>query len=559
MEQLRKLYVSLSGGQRLAIGGVIAVALAAYGLVQWQAAASFKPLYTSLSQEDAGAVVQKLKQSGVLYQLADNGSTILVPDVNIAESRLEMALAGLPKTGRIGFEIFDRTNLGITEFSEQINYQRALEGELERSVMSLTEVEQARVHITFAKTSVFTEAREPAKASVLVKIRPGSQLGDHNVLAISHLLAAAVEALDPRAVSILDMNGNLLSRARGSSPLDAEQVSDSMVEYKQSLERNLVSKIRETLDPLVGPDKFRTGVSVECDFTSGELSEESYDPAQQVMVSSHLTEESTGPGAGASGGIPGTASALPRPRPEGSNTATGTFRRSENVAYQTSRTVQRTKIPQGTVKRISAAVLVDFAVRWEGEGEEQKRVLTAPDPEKLEVIRELVAAAIGLDPARGDQLTVQTLPFESTLQLENPAFESPMAPGEGTDSESTEQYRQLFEQMMRNPAVLVAAALTVCALLALVVWAARRAGKRRRLVEEEARQRALQAASGQNLGGLQGAGALGLPAMGGHVLPALGAGRDQPLTLAAREIVTQDAELSAGIVQGWLIEGGGER
>jgi flagellar M-ring protein FliF len=263
MEQLKKLSESLSGGQRLAIISAIALSLATLGFIRWSASANFKPLYTSLSQEDAGAVIQKLKESGVEYRLVDGGSTILVPDTNVAESRLEMAVAGLPKTGRIGFEIFDRTNLGVTEFAEHINYQRALEGELERSVMSLTEVEQARVHVTFPKTSVFSESREPAKASVLLKIRPGTQLADRNVLAISHLLAAAVEGLDPRAVSILDMNGNLLSRARGTSMGDLEQVSDSMVDYRQALERNLTSKIRETLQPLLGESGFRAGVSVE--------------------------------------------------------------------------------------------------------------------------------------------------------------------------------------------------------------------------------------------------------------------------------------------------------
>jgi flagellar M-ring protein FliF len=558
MEQLKKLYESLSGGQRLAIVAAIGIALAALGLIRWSVAASFKPLYTSLSQEDAGAVIQKLKESGVEYKLVDGGATILVPDTNVAESRLEMAVAGLPKTGRIGFEIFDRTNLGVTEFAEHINFQRALEGELERSVMSLTEVEQARVHVTFPKTSVFTESREPAKASVLLKLRPGTQLADRNVLAISHLLAAAVEGLDPRAVSILDMNGNLLSRARGTSPAGMEQVSDSMVDYKQALERNLVSKIRETLEPVLGHDGFRAGVSVECDFTSGERSEELYDPNQSVLVTSHVTEEGIGPGDGPSGGIPGTASALPRPRDEGAVTGTGTFRRSENVSYQTSRTLQKTKIPQGTVKKLSAAVLLDYAVRFEGSGEDQKRVLTPPDPEKIEAIRALVAGAIGLDATRGDQLTVQTLPFESTLQLENPAFGPSPVPGGDADLQPLERYQRMLQQ---NPIAFVGVALAICAVLGLAAWILLRA-RQQKVRVEELQRKSLAAASGSGSAdgsAIQGDAGTGLPATtqayANLAASMLAAPQDRPLALAVREIVIKDAELSAGIIQGWLLQG----
>jgi flagellar M-ring protein FliF len=559
MEQLKKLYESLSGGQRLAIISAIALSLATLGFIRWSASANFKPLYTSLSQEDAGAVIQKLKESGVEYRLVDGGSTILVPDTNVAESRLEMAVAGLPKTGRIGFEIFDRTNLGVTEFAEHINYQRALEGELERSVMSLTEVEQARVHVTFPKTSVFSESREPAKASVLLKIRPGTQLADRNVLAISHLLAAAVEGLDPRAVSILDMNGNLLSRARGTSMGDLEQVSDSMVDYRQALERNLTSKIRETLQPLLGESGFRAGVSVDCDFTSGERSEESYDPEKSVVLSSHVTEEGQGPGSAPSGGIPGTASALPRPRADGATTSAGNFRRSENVSYQTSRTIQKTKIPQGTVRKISAAVLVDYAVRVEGEGDQQKRVLAPPGPEKMEAIRELVAGAIGLDTTRGDQLTVQTLPFESTLtlQLENPTFAPSPTPGSDVELQGLERYQQMFKQ---NPLVFIGVGLAICAVLGLAAWILLRA-RQQKVRVEEADRKALAAAAEMRAGGnlIEGRAGTGLPAgmqgSGDVIASLLAASENRPLTVAVREIVVKDAELSAGIVQGWLIRG----
>src|SRR5579883_3491739 len=182
MDQLKKLSQSLSPRQRLAIlAAVVVCAGAIWTLTDWRRAGDFKPLYTSMAPEDAGAVVQKLKESGVAYRLGDGGGTVLVPSAKVAEARLELAAAGLPKSGRMGFELFDKTNFGATEFVEHINYQRALEGELERSMMALAEVEQARVHLTFAKESVFLESAQPAKASVMLRLRPGARLQPQNV------------------------------------------------------------------------------------------------------------------------------------------------------------------------------------------------------------------------------------------------------------------------------------------------------------------------------------------------------------------------------------------
>jgi flagellar M-ring protein FliF len=558
MEQLKQLYGALSHRQRLAIVSAVAVALAAVGLLRWQASASFKPLYTSLSPEDAGGIIQKLKERGVEYQLADNGATILVPVDHVAESRLEMALAGLPKSGRIGFELFDRTNLGVTDFAEHINYQRALEGELERSVMSLAEVEQARVHITLSKDSVFTQSREPAKASVLLKLRPGVVLAPPSVVAVSHLVAAAVEGLAPQAVSVVDMDGNLLSHPRNSGPLDTAQSSDSFVEYQQSLEKSLTNKINETLEPLLGAGRFRAGVSVECDFTKSEQSEELFNPEQSVVTSSHVTEESTG-GASASTGIPGTASALPRPRPEGGPAGSGVSRRSENTTYQASRTVRRTTTPQGSVKKISAAVLVDYVLEREGEGEQQKRNLQPRPPDKMDAIRELVAAAIGLDPSRGDQLIVQTMPFETTLQLQNQDLEL-TAPGADPSAS-----QPILDRLRQDPMLMVAVAVAVCLLLGAAVWLMRRSRKKSS-AELQKSQPALPAASSSGAGGElteQEAAKVAKVHVGGDLaaprtleVPRLLSPRHDMLVREVQDIVNKDTELSAGIIHGWLVEEG---
>src|SRR5260370_29662458 len=265
-----------------------------------------------------------------------------------------MAAAGLPRSGRVGYELFDKTNFGSTDFTEQVNYHSALEGELERSVQSLSEVEQARVHITLPKNSLFLENRQEAKASVMVKLRPLQKLSPLNVLAITHLIASAVEGLKPEGVSLLDMHGNLLNRPRRDAGDDLAG-SDAALDYRQRIEKDVLVKVNSTLEPLLGPAKFRAGVSVECDFSGGEQSEETFDPNKSVMISSQKTEDLSG--SANVGGVPGTPSSLPRPtsRP-GSSSGGGTTRRTESIAYQSTHTVKRIKLPQGILKRMSLSL-----------------------------------------------------------------------------------------------------------------------------------------------------------------------------------------------------------
>ena len=424
---MKKLLANLSLAHRLTI---LAVALAAaggiYALIHYQKESDFKPLFTGVAPEDAAAIVQKLRESGIEYRLPEGGGSVLVPSAHLAELRLTMAAAGLPKTGRIGFELFDKTNLGATEFTEHINYRRAIEGELERSVMSLAEVEQARVHVTFPKDSVFLESQQPAKASVLVKVRPHAQLAAANVTAIANLVASAVEGLSPSAVSVLDMNGNLLSRPKDANP-DGTGAADGSLDYRRQIETDLLSKINGTLEPLLGANKFRAGVSVECDFTGGELSEETFDPSRSVMASSQRSEDTAG--LAGSAGIPGTPSTLPHvANKTGSSASSRVTRMTESITYQTTRTVKKTRLPAGAVKKMSLAVLVDNDLTWQPDKTGFKRVLVAPSPEKLKAIHDLVAGVTGFNAERGDQLVVETLPFETTLNIEPPELAKPAAP-----------------------------------------------------------------------------------------------------------------------------------
>lgn len=485
LAQLQQMWTRLNARQRasivLATAGIIG---AIYMMVQWQTERDFTPLFENLAPEEAGQIVSRLKESGVEVRLAENGTRILVPSARVAEQRVALASQGLPQTGRIGFEIFDQTNFGATDFTEQVNYQRAIEGELERSLMTIQEIERARVHITFAKNSVFLENQQPAKGSVMVKLKQGMSLQPRQVAAVTHLVASAVEGLTPEQVSIVDMRGNLLSRPRGArSGLD-EEAPDSLLQFRKRVEEDLHSKLVSTLDPLVGAGRYRASVVADLDMTSGDESSELFDPDQSVMTSTQKQEDVST--SSRSGGVPGTASNLPdgsgaTPRGGGS----GVVRRSESVAFQTSRTVRHRKLPQGMLKRVSVAVLLDHRLRWEGTGENATRILEAPDQKMIDSIRELVTGAVGLSEERGDQLVVESLPFEHTLN-EAPPAEPGGAPVEAAPGIPLPAFLADWTKDL-PPWALPAAAgglLLLFALVAFLLWRRARMRSRMRMVPQ---------------------------------------------------------------------------
>lgn len=426
MDQLSKLFAALSIRQRIGILFTAILAAAGIaGLVHWVHESDFHPLFTGMSSEDAAAVVQKLKETGIEYRIGQNGTSVLVPEAKVDEIRLELAAAGLPKTGRVGFELFDKTNLGVTDFTEHVNYRRALEGELERSIRSLSQLQQARVHITFPKDSVFLESREPAKASVLVDVRPGATLLPQNVAAITNLVASAVEGLNPDYVSVVDMQGNLLSRAR-KTPVDGSDSNDAPLEFRHQLEKDLKSKVEATLEPLLGASKFQVEVSADCDFSTVEQSDETFDPTRSVMVSSQRSEDLAGTPQPA--GVPGTQSNTPRPTSRPVVTSSSVSRRTESTQYETTRTVRHSKTPQGALKRLSASVLIDQEVQWVGKGKQRHKLVVPPSAEKMKAIHDLVAGVLGIVPERGDQLIIETLPFEQTLVADDDDAANKTAP-----------------------------------------------------------------------------------------------------------------------------------
>ncbi len=412
------MWSSLSATQKISLA--MAAAVVGGGLwsfERWARERDFKPLYTEVSNEEAGAVIARLREIGVEYRLNETGTVILVPSARLAETRLQLATGGLPRHGRIGFELFDQTKFGATEFAEQVNYRRALEGELERSVLSLSQVEQARVHISLPKESVFLDYQQPAKGSVTMKLRRSQRLMPEQVRGIAYLVASAVEGLSPDMVSVLDVEGNLLSRPRKPGA----ESSGEELELQQKVEREIAQKVLHTVEPYLGPGKARASVSAEVELNAGEQTEEILDP-NPVALSSQKTEEQSQP-AWASG-PPGTASNVPRGSPRPASGGTSMTRKQENSTYQTSKTVTRMKLEKGAIKRLSVAVVVDHKITSDTAG---KRAAIPRTADEMKTIRDLVVAAAGIVESRGDLLTIENLPFETPVAFQAPPEAAPVA------------------------------------------------------------------------------------------------------------------------------------
>jgi flagellar M-ring protein FliF len=478
LNQIRELWARLTLRQKISLGlALLVMGGGIYWFVRDRKERDYKPLFTQIAPEDAGQVTTKLKEKAIEYKISEDGNSILVRSANLAELRMEMAAAGFPRSGRIGFEIFDKTNFALTEFAEQVNYQRAMEGELERTINTLREVEHARVHLTFAKNSLFVENRQPAKASVVLKLKSGHRLPASAVQAITFMLSSAVEGLAPEQVSLIDHNGVLLNRPKKSLTAD-EEMPEMLLEYRQKLERDLLAKVNQTLGPLLGEDKFRAGITVDCELSTAEASEETFDPEKAVVMSEQKTEDISG--IPLATGVPGTPSNLPRPVSRPVSAMTNTQRKTESTNYQASRTIRRTKTPQGGIRRISLSVLFDQDMRWEGVGAKAKRIYDVPSPEKVKAIRDVVSAAVGIVAER-DLVIVESLPFDTTVRVPAPAAPIP-PPAPKPLFVIPEPLLKILPPPLRDPmvlaAVVIGAGLLLLFLGLAVFWFLRRKKKK---------------------------------------------------------------------------------
>jgi flagellar M-ring protein FliF len=413
---------SMAGAFLVVVGLVVASAW-------WLNATTYRVLFSDMDAESASQVVSRLRERKVVYELTDGGRTVRVPDTLVDQLRLDFSGQGMPVSGRIGFEIFDRTQFGATEFLEHVNYRRALEGEIARTIATIAEVAGARVHIAMAKGSLFGSREQPAKASVVLKLRhPQRPLGASTIQGISSLVAASVEGLRPESVVVVDSYGRPLTRAVGD---DAEPLGAAQLERQQRYERDMAMRVVALLEPVVGAGRVRVNVAARLHHDSEDRLEESWDP--NAVVRSRTSTEEGGPGAGVSQGVAGARANLPGAAlpgddlpstetlapPAGVQARPAALRSAETVNYEVGKVVRHTVRPRGDLARISVAVILDDAQAASRDGDGHVVKASRPrDPGEMQKIHGLVAAAVGLDPDRGDLLTVENIAFDEPLPEE---------------------------------------------------------------------------------------------------------------------------------------------
>lgn len=380
---------------------VMTIALMA-GIMLWSERIDYQVLYSNLTQEDAGQVVSKLKEMKVPYKV--DGNAIYVPSNKVYEVRLDLAAQGVPQGGGIGFEIFDKNQLGVTEFVQRLNYVRALQGELARTIRGLAEVDQVRVHIAIPERTIFTEKEEKPSASIFLKLKPGRVLSQGQIGGIVHLVSSSIEGLSPENVTVIDNMGNLLSKpSEGDVLADAKQR-----DYQKSVDKDYEGKLSSMLEGIVGKGKAIVRVTTKIDYAQVEKTEESFDPDTIAMRSVQRSSEKSG--GSASGGIPGVLSNQPGQQPAtASSSPNSSQKQSENINYEVSRSVSKIIQPRGEVKSISVAVLVDGTYKKE----KDKQVYQARSDTEMKKYDEIIRAAIGFNKDRGDQVIVENVPFET--------------------------------------------------------------------------------------------------------------------------------------------------
>lgn len=391
-------------------------------LVLWSNQPKLRPLYTNLNSKDAGAIVTKLKESNIPYTIEGNGSVINVPAGSLYETRLNLASQGLPSGGGVGFEVFDKTSFGVTDFTQKINYQRALEGELGRTIQGLSEVRQARVHLVMPQPELYSAKEKDATASVLVDLNPNETLKLDQIRGVIHLVASSVEGLKPENITLLDSKGTILSDlvaddlamekedARGgkmgSSGSRLMKVTDRQIEIQHQFEKELERKVANMLDKVLGPNRASVKVTAELNFNQEEADVESFQPVvnnQGIVRSSQRKVESFSGNATLPGGVPGTDSNIANNIP-GYQTYAGAgnsayTKNEETTNYEISKKVAHTIEAPGSVRRLSVAVLVDSL-----------------QPQQVDSIQKAVEAAAGLDLNRGDKVAVENISFDTSAR-----------------------------------------------------------------------------------------------------------------------------------------------
>jgi flagellar M-ring protein FliF len=414
----------------LMVAGAAAIAVI-IALVLWAKTPDYKVLYSNLADQDGGAIVTQLTQMNVPYRFSDNGSAIEVPADKVYDLRLRLAQQGLPKGGAVGFELLDQEKFGISQFSEQINYQRALEGELARTIETLGPVKNARVHLAMPKPSLFVREQKSPSASVTLSLEPGRALDEGQISAVVHMVSSAVAGLPPGNVTLVDQGGHLLTQSNTAG----RDLNDAQLKYAMDVESRFQRRIESILAPIVGSGNVHAQVTAQIDFANKEKTEEQYrpnsDPSQAAVRSRQLNQSEQVNGRNP-GGVPGALSNQPAPpnnapiatapqnnaanAPQqnqttsmGGSTPTGSSntQRDETTNYEVDRTILHTKLNTGDIQRLSVAVVVNYRQLTDG----KPLPLTA---EQMKQIENLTREAMGYSDTRGDTLNVVNSPFSAT-------------------------------------------------------------------------------------------------------------------------------------------------
>lgn len=412
---------------KLSLGlGIAALAATVLAMTLWSSQGDYKVLYANLSDKDGGAIIAQLSQMNVPYKHAEGGAAILVPAAQVHDLRLKLATAGLPKGSVTGYELMDNARFGQTQFQERLTFQRGLEGELTRSITSMAAVQNARVHLALPNQNGFFREQQKPSASVLLTMHPGRVLDRAQVAGIVHLVSSSVPELDPKAVSVLDQTGALLTNSADgpqNAGLDAQQL-----QYVAQIESGLSKRVVELLEPIVGRDNLRATVAADVDFSQSEATSEEFKPNQgaqaSISIRSQQTSENGGSAAAQPSGVPGAASnqppvpatapvtgaAQPLQTAQGGGATSGTSgRREATTNYELDKTVRVTRNASGTVKRLNAAVVVNNRAVTDSKGKTTYVPLTNDEIDKLTA---LVRESIGFKQERGDSVKVINAPFK---------------------------------------------------------------------------------------------------------------------------------------------------
>ncbi|MDT8364650.1 MAG: flagellar basal-body MS-ring/collar protein FliF [Nitrosomonas sp.] len=435
-DQIRQLPVQKKLGLMLAAAAIIALLAGAW---MWSQTPDYRILYANVSDQDGGAIIGALQQMNIPYKFADGGGAILIPGGQVHEVRLRLASQGLPKGGLAGFEILENQKFGSSQFLEQVNYQRALEGELSRSIQSLSAVEGARVHLAITRPTVFARERQQPSVSVLLNLHPGRVLAVEQVNAIVHLVSSSIPNLPVKNVTVVDQHGNLLSAQKN----DAEEtgLNPGQLKYVQDMEQNFARRIEAILTPLTGPANVHAQVTADMDFSQVERAEETYKPNNNAVEAAAIRSEQKSESrsvAQPEGGIPGALTNRP-PDPaqvpvdvnaqgdevaDAGKTIPTDSRQESTTNYEVDKTISHTRQSTGRINRLSAAVVVNYRNQLDEEGNPVSTPLPA---EEIEKITSLVKQTIGFNEARGDTLTVTNSQFnlpEETFE-EVPFWKAP--------------------------------------------------------------------------------------------------------------------------------------